>query len=93
MNADAHVHLFIFLFLSVIGFELSLDLLGALDHVDHGREIDQEGITDSFNDRAVMFSDGVLNELVMNLQQAQHAGFVGPHLAAEAHHVGEHDGR
>ena len=31
-------------------------------------------------------------ELIVHLQQPQHAGFVAAHLAAKAHHVGEHDG-
>src|SRR5262249_20619921 len=28
----------------------------------------------------------------MDFQQPQRAGFIGTHLAAKAHHVGEHDG-
>jgi hypothetical protein len=35
----------------------------------------------------------VLNDLVVNFQQPQHAGFVAAHLAAEAHDVREHDRR
>ena len=35
---------------------------------------------------------GLLDDLVMHGQQPQHAGFIAAHLAAEAHHVGEHNG-
>ena len=72
--------------------ELVLNLLGALHGMYHRREIDQERITDGFDDVTVMSSDGLMNELVMNLEQPQHAGFVRAHLTAEADHVGEHDG-
>ena len=40
---------------------------------------------------AVMRVDSLLDELVMDVEQPQHAGFVGAHLAAEADDVGEHD--
>jgi hypothetical protein len=40
-----------------------------------------------------MCGDRLLDELVMHLQQLQHAGFISPHLAAQAHDVGEHDRR
>ena len=33
----------------------------------------------------------VVDELVMDFQQSQHAGLIGPHLAAKAYNVGEHD--
>src|SRR5262245_38206042 len=39
-----------------------------------------------------MFADSVLDELIMHLQQPQHAGFIAAHLTAEADNVGEHDG-
>jgi len=38
-----------------------------------------------------MLSDSLLDDLVVCLQQPQHAGFVAAHLAAEADHIGEHD--
>jgi hypothetical protein len=41
----------------------------------------------------MMFSHSVLDELIMHLQQPQHAGFVAAHLAAEAYDVGEHHRR
>jgi hypothetical protein len=74
-----------------MGFELRVNLLRALDRIDYRGEIDQEAVTDGFNDCAVKFGDGMLNELVVDLQQAQHAGFVRAHLAAKANDVGEHD--
>jgi hypothetical protein len=40
----------------------------------------------------MVLGHGLLHELVMDFQQPQHAGFVGAHLAAKAHHVGKHDG-
>jgi hypothetical protein len=39
-----------------------------------------------------MFSDSLLDDPVMHLQQPQGAGFIAAHLAAEADDVGEHDG-
>ncbi len=39
-----------------------------------------------------MLRHGLLNDLVMYGQHAQHAGFIRSHLTAKAHHVGEHDG-
>jgi len=41
----------------------------------------------------MMLSYGLLDDLVMDVQQPQHAGFSGAHLAAKADDVGEHDGR
>ena len=70
-----------------------LNLLGALHGVDDGGKVDQEGIADSLDDRAVMRSYGLLNNLIMDVQQPQHAGFIGSHLAAKADDVGEHDRR
>ena len=61
--------------------------------MDDRREVDQEGITNGFDDMAVMFSHCLLDNLVMHFQQPQHAGFVRAHLAAEADDVGEHDRR
>ena len=40
-----------------------------------------------------MVSHGLLDDLIMHVQQPQHAGLVRPHLAAEAHDVGKHDRR
>ena len=76
-----------------MGAELGLNLLGALHGVNDGGKIYQEGITDGFDDRAVMRSHRLLNELIMDVQQPQRAGFVGAHLAAKADDVGEHDRR
>ena len=93
MNADADVNLFGFLFLGVVRPQLGLNLLGALHGVDDGRKVHQEGITDGFDDLAVMGTHRLLNELIMDVQQPQHAGFVRAHLAAKADDVGEHDRR
>ena len=92
MNADADVNLFGGLFLGVVGPQLRLNLLGALHGVNDGGKVHQEGVAHGFDDRAMMFSNGLLNNLVMDIEQAQHAGFIRAHLAAEAHDVGEHDG-
>ena len=54
MNADAHVNLFGFFFLGIVGLQLRLNRLGALNGVDDGGEVDEEGIADGFDDRAVM---------------------------------------
>jgi len=40
-----------------------------------------------------MLSPRLLDELIMRVQQLQHAGFINPHLAAKAHDSSEHDGR
>jgi hypothetical protein len=41
----------------------------------------------------MMLCDRPLDEVVMDFQQAQHAGFIAAHLAAKAHDIGEHDRR
>jgi hypothetical protein len=92
MNANADVDLLGCFLLSVVSTELSLDLLRTLHGMDHRRKVHQKGITDSFNDRAMMRSHGLLNQLIVNVEQAQHADFIRAHLPAKAHHVGEHDG-
>jgi hypothetical protein len=71
--------------------QLGLNVLGALYRMDHGREVYQEGIADGLDDRPVMLGDCVLNDLIMDTQQPQHAGFVAAHLPAEADDVGKHD--
>jgi hypothetical protein len=72
-------------------FELGLNLLGTLDRIYNRGEIDQERIPNGFDDVAVMGPHGLLDELIMDVQQAQHADFIAAHLTAEAHDVGEHD--
>src|SRR5262245_1818380 len=91
MNTNAHVNLFARLLLCVVGTELSLNLLRTLHGVDDGGEVYQEGVAHNLNDRAVMLSDRLANDVIMHLEQPQHAGLVAAHLAAEAHDVGEHD--
>jgi hypothetical protein len=93
VDADAQVQLLAGLFLSVVGFELLLDRLGALDSVDHGGEVHQKGVADGFDDVAMMRGDGLVDELVMVGQALEHAGFVSAHLTAKADDVGEHDRR
>ena len=80
------------LFLGIVGFELVLDMLGALDGVNYGGKIHQKGVTNSFDNVTMMLGHGLLDELVMDGEALQHAGFVGPHLAAKADDVREHDG-
>src|SRR5690349_4838257 len=41
----------------------------------------------------MMFTHRLLNNLIMDVQHPQHAGFVGSHLATEADDVGKHDSR
>ena len=61
--------------------------------MDHGREVHQECITDSFDDVTVMSSHRLLKEVIMDIEQAQHAGLRRAHLATKADDVGEHDRR
>src|SRR5262245_58836569 len=82
-----------FLFLGVVGTELSVYLLGTLYGVDDGGKIHQKGIPDAFADRAVMRGDSVLDSLIMHIQQPQGASLVAAHLTAKADDVGEHDRR
>jgi hypothetical protein len=91
MEANTDVNLLGWLFLSIIGTELSLHLLRTQHGVYHGGEIDQKSIANGFDNHAVMFVHCLLDELIMDVQQAQRVGFVGPHLAAKAHDVRKHD--
>jgi hypothetical protein len=91
MNADADVNLLCILLPVIVSPELRLKVLGALDRLHDRGKIDQEGIANGFNDRAMVRGYGLLDNLIVNIQQAQHTGFVAAHLAAEAHDVGEHN--
>lgn len=93
MDTDAHVDLLGFVFVGVVDAELLLNLLRTLHGVDHGRKIHQERIPNRFDDVPMMHAHGLLNELVVDIEQAQHAGFVAAHLAAKADNVREHDRR
>ena len=53
-----------------------MNLLGAVHGVDDRGKLNQEGITNGFDNVAVMFRDSLLHELVMDLKQPQHAGFI-----------------
>jgi hypothetical protein len=92
VDADARVNLLIGFLLGIVGTELSLETLRALHGMNDRGKVDQEGIAAGLDDGAMMFSDRLLNDAIMDMQQPQHAGFVGTHLAAKAYHVGEHDG-
>src|SRR5215475_10464488 len=91
MDTDADMNLVSFFLLGVVSAELGLDLLRALYSMNDRGEVHQKGIPDRFDDRTMMGSHGLLNDLIVDIEQAQHAGFVSAHLAAEAHHVSEHD--
>jgi hypothetical protein len=92
VDADTDVHLLGYLFVSIVSMELLLDALSALHGVDHRGEFHQKSVTSSLNHVAIVLNHSLSHELVMGFQQSQHAGFIGAHLAAKAHHVGEHDG-
>src|SRR5690349_4672709 len=59
--------------------------------MDDGGEVDEEGVTDGFDDMAVMCAHGLVEEVVMDVQQSHGARFVRAHLAAEADDVSEHN--
>ncbi len=61
--------------------------------MDDGGKVHEKGITDGFDDVAMMVSHCLLDNLIMDFQQPQHAGFVRPHLATKADDVREHDRR
>src|SRR5262249_20280128 len=91
MEADTDVHLLGYLFAGVVGAKLRLDKLDALYSVYDRGELDQKSVADSLNHAAMVFNHGLPHDPVMDCQQPQRAGFVGPHLAAKADDVGEHD--
>src|SRR5262245_3657323 len=91
MNADAEVNLFSWVLLSIVSTELCLNVLGALHGVNNGGKIYQEGIAHGLDDRAMMVNHCLLDKTIMDVQQPQHTSFIGAHLAAKAHDVGEHD--
>lgn len=92
VNADTDMNLRIFFFVDVIGAELGLDLLGTLDSIDDGGELDKKSVANEAQDLAVLCCDGVLNNRVVGIEQVQRPGLIGADLAAKADHVGEHDG-
>jgi len=49
------------------------------------------GITDGFDNRAMMSVHCLLDDPIMHVQQPQHPPFVRAHLPAKADDVGEHD--
>src|SRR4051794_5797727 len=91
MNADPHVNLLGCAFVGIVDLEVVLNLLGTLHGMHHRGKVHQEAIPDGFDNLPMMFTDGLLNDLVMSVQQPEGAGFVAAHLTAKAHDVGEHD--
>src|SRR5262245_24567793 len=59
--------------------------------MDDGGKVYQEAISDGLDDPPVMLHHRLTDDLIMPLQQPQHTDFIGPHLAAKADDVGEHD--
>jgi len=74
-----------------MGQELPLNLLGTVHGMNYRREVYEEGIPNGLDDVTMMLGDRLADNLIVYLQQPQHAGFVSPHLATEADDVGEHD--
>jgi hypothetical protein len=72
--------------------KLRLNLLGTLNSVDYGGKVHQEGVTNGFDDVAMMHNDSLRDDLIMDVEQPQHAAFIRAHLAAETNNIGEHDG-
>ena len=93
VDTDADVNLFVRFFLCVVGAQLILNLLGALHSMNDRGKVYQEGITDSFDDRAVILGHSLLDDLIMRLQQSQRTGFISTHLTAKADDVGKHNRR
>src|SRR5262245_53636822 len=92
MDADTDVDLFGRLFVCIVGAKSSLNLLSALHGLDHGGKLHEEAIPGGLSEVTVVLTYGLLDELVVELQQPQHASFVAAHLATKADDVGEHDG-
>jgi hypothetical protein len=59
--------------------------------VDDGGKVHEKGVTHGLDDYPVMFSNRLLDNLIVNIQQPQHTGFIAAHLTAKAHHIGEHN--
>ena len=93
MNADTDVNLFALLVRGVVCSQLGMNRLGALHGMDDRGELDQEGITNSFDNMAMMVTHSLLDEAVMDVKQPHRAGFVRTHLMAEADDISEHDRR
>src|SRR5262249_42773326 len=78
--------------LDVIGAELGENTLGTPHGMDNQSELYKEAIPCGLNDLAVMLSDRLVDGPDMEVEQTQHARFIGAHLATEAHNIREHDG-
>ena len=61
--------------------------------MNDGGKVDEKRIPDGFDDVPVMDTHCLLDNLVMNIEQPQHAGFIRAHLPTKADDVGEHDRR
>src|SRR4051794_35895547 len=91
MNANADMNLFALVFLVIVTTELSLNVLGTLDGVDDRRKVHQEPIAHGLDDLAVMVSDRLVDDLIMDGEHFEHTGFIGPHQAAKADDVRKHN--
>ena len=91
MDADADMGLISILLLGVVSAQLRLHLLRTLDSVDDRGKVNEEGVTDGFDDMPVVNTHCLLDNLIVNLQQPQHPRFVRSHLTTKADNVGEHD--
>jgi hypothetical protein len=84
MDANADVELLGTLFVGVIRAQLGLHDLCPLHRMHDGRKLHEEAIAGGLNDVAMMGSHRLPDDLGMEVEQAQHAGFIGAHLTAEA---------
>jgi hypothetical protein len=92
MEADAYVNLVGLVVRGIVSMELGLNSLGALHGMDDGGKLEQEAVAGSLNHVTRILSHGLLDDVIVGSQQPQRASFIGTHLAAKAHHIGEHDG-
>jgi len=76
VNADTHVNLFGLVFFGVVRPQLGVNLLRTLHSVDDGGKVDQERIADGFDHVAVMGIHRLVDELIVDLKQSQHPGFI-----------------
>jgi hypothetical protein len=69
MDATADMKLLGGVVLGVIGMELALNALGTLHSMHDRGKVHEEGITHHFDDVPLIFRDGVLDDLVMQVEQ------------------------
>ena len=66
MNTNTDMNLFSFFLVGIVCPQLRVNRLCALHGMDHRGEVHQEGIAHGLDDMAVMLSDSLLNDLVMD---------------------------